>query len=281
MSSGGGIREALGEGLFYSGDEPALRREVGAYLGGESPACGESLADALITPHCRYPIGGPLMGGCYARVDPAVTRVLILASVHREPAPLLQLPAYEGFRTPLGTVPVDRQGVAFLSREGEGERGGEVSNLAFDEELSFELQLPFLQTRLEGDFTILPALFGAQRKRDLDRVSADFRRLMDDWERSGEKVLVVATSSGTARQSERHAGEKMERLRRLLQEGDPASLWDSLQRGDVDPCGGLPLYVLLRLKGPAGFRTLGERVVHLEGNPGAALFHFGAVPAGE
>ncbi|NNM06213.1 MAG: AmmeMemoRadiSam system protein B [Gemmatimonadetes bacterium] len=148
-------------GMFYPDREDLLRSNVEDLLGEASraevsPSSGPP--KAIIAPHAGYIYSGPVAASAYRRLHghgDSISRVILLGPGHRYPVRGLAASSAEAFLTPLGLVPLDREGlqaalaldqVALVDEAHEGEH-------------SLEVHLPFLQVVL-GDFSIIPLVVG-------------------------------------------------------------------------------------------------------------------------
>ncbi|MBN2494649.1 MAG: AmmeMemoRadiSam system protein B [Deltaproteobacteria bacterium] len=143
-------------GAFYPGDAKQLRAEIQGYLDDARKSGKRVQGDLLgiVVPHAGYPYSGPVAAHAFAQLEGrSYRRVVVLAPAHRRgfdtPA-LLDAPAY---RTPLGDMPIDRQGVAALARSG----AARVDQEKFTQEHALEVELPFLQAVL-GSFELVPIM---------------------------------------------------------------------------------------------------------------------------
>jgi AmmeMemoRadiSam system protein B len=138
---------------------------------------------ALIVPHAGYVFSGPIAGRAYAliqRLRGVARRVVLIGPCHRTPVRGIVAPLAGAFRTPLGDVPVDRDGLeAALALEPVS-----ASDTAHAGEHSVEVQLPFLQIVL-GEFAIVPLLTGLTEVRDVATV------LESLW--GGSETLIVVS----------------------------------------------------------------------------------------
>lgn len=153
------IRPAAVAGHFYPSDPEQLRTQVSEMLAAALPA--EDLTTppkAILVPHAGYLYSGAIAANAYCTLQSLHTRirrVVLLGPAHRVPIRGVVLPAAQGFRTPLGVVPVDEASWNLLR---------ELPEVRMDDrphagEHSLEVQLPFLQTLLER-FEIVPLLVG-------------------------------------------------------------------------------------------------------------------------
>lgn len=152
-------RPAAVAGRFYPADPEQLRLDVERYLAGaRGPAPPPPLPKALIVPHAGYVYSGPVAAAAYAQVArerDAIERVVLLGPSHRLWFEGLAVPSVEAFRTPLGTLPLDREWLARVRDLPQVV----VLDAAHAQEHSLEVQLPFLQCVL-GSFTLAPLAVG-------------------------------------------------------------------------------------------------------------------------
>ena len=176
------LRQPAVAGTFYPADPARLRAAVRAFLEAAVPRGGPP--KAIIAPHAGYRYSGPVAGSAYARLGlgrAGVRRVVLLGPSHRIPFRGLGATSAEGFVTPLGVVPVDRDGVeAILSLPAVHVQDG-----AHGPEHSLEVQLPFLQEVL-AEFRLVPVVVGEAGPGEVEAVLG---RLWD-----GPETVVVVSS---------------------------------------------------------------------------------------
>ncbi|GAB4166454.1 MAG: AmmeMemoRadiSam system protein B [Rhodocyclaceae bacterium] len=161
------IRPAAVAGLFYPADPDELREAVDAFL--DTAATPRAKAPvALIVPHAGYVYSGPVAASAYALLRNSgerYARVAVFGPSHRVFLRGLAAPRADVFVTPLGEIPVDREGVAAVARL----HGVSESEHAHALEHSLEVQLPFLQ-RVLGSFSLVPFVVGDAAPEDVARV---------------------------------------------------------------------------------------------------------------
>ena len=176
------VRKPAVAGSFYPRDARQLRADVERYLAQASP--DGPPPKAVIAPHAGYEFSGPIAASAYARVRPAhsaITRVVLLGPSHRVPFQGLAASGAEAFETPLGLVPLDREGVAAaLSLSAV-----QVLDGAHAAEHCLEVHLPFLQVVLDR-FALVPLLVGDSTPVEVGDV---LRALWD-----GSETLIVVSS---------------------------------------------------------------------------------------
>ncbi|MGE4586743.1 MAG: AmmeMemoRadiSam system protein B [Mangrovibacterium sp.] len=153
------IRLPAVAGSFYPAEPNALISQLAGYLrsAGKSPESGRIAA--LIVPHAGYVYSGEVAASAYAVLEQeqAFERVFVIGTSHHVWLKGGAVDTHDGYRTPLGVVPVDTELVGRLirSRDVFEERPD-----AFEKEHSIEVQLPFLQYRLKHGFKLVPVLVG-------------------------------------------------------------------------------------------------------------------------
>jgi hypothetical protein len=180
-------RAAAVAGLFYPADAAVLARDVQALLAAVAqPNSPAGTPKALIVPHAGYIYSGPVAASAYARLRPlrgTIQRVVLLGPVHRVAVRGLALPGTQGFETPLGQVPIDREAINRLLIRPM--RQVTTSAAAHALEHSLEVQLPFLQQVL-GDFRIVPLAVGEATPEEVAEVIEAL------W--GGPETLIVVSS---------------------------------------------------------------------------------------
>jgi hypothetical protein len=179
------IRPAAVAGAFYPGSAPQLQAELAELFDSvENLEPKLAAPKALIVPHAGYMYSGPVAARAYDELAPArglIRRVVLLGPAHYVAGRGLALPQAEAFETPLGRVPLDREGLEALADLPQVVR----SAPAHAQEHSLEVQLPFLQ-RMLGSFTLVPLAVGAATNEEVAQV---LERL---W--GGPETLIVIST---------------------------------------------------------------------------------------
>lgn len=178
------IRPAAVAGMFYPDNPAVLKQTLADLLAHPRLADLECPPKALIVPHAGYMYSGPVAASAYARLSglrDRIRRVVLLGPTHRVYVRGLALPEAERFATPLGEVPLDREGMQRLA----GLSQVVTSAAAHQMEHSLEVQLPFLQHVL-GDFQLLPLAVG-------EATAAEVAEVLETvW--GGDETLIVISS---------------------------------------------------------------------------------------
>ncbi len=177
------IRDPAVAGLFYSEDPVVLQQQLDGFLS-EEPRIRTS-PKALIVPHAGYIYSGPVAASAYTQLFPIrdrIQRVVLLGPAHRVGFHGLAASSAEYFSTPLGMIHVDRQATDDILDLPQVR----LFDDAHLEEHSLEVQLPFLQTVLGEDFSLVPLVVGEAHAKEVAEV---LERL---W--GGPETLLVISS---------------------------------------------------------------------------------------
>lgn len=149
-------------GTWYEGDPQALARTVDGYLDGARLPDLQGQVVAVVAPHAGLRYSGPVAGYAFAPVRGARYDLVAVVSPmhHAYPQPLLTS-SHTAYATPLGAVPIDGEAVERLSEGLLAAGAPGLTPVPFDPEHSLEIELPFLQRALAGDFGLLPVMVRA------------------------------------------------------------------------------------------------------------------------
>ena len=236
---------------FYPGGKEELARALAAMLPAASP--GAAVPVAVIAPHAGYVYSGATAGKAFAALKgAAVTRVVLLGPSHHASfsGGALPSPRTTAFATPLGEMPVDRDAVAALRRDGAFAGPAE----AHGPEHCLEVELPFLQATV-GNVPIVPILVGHATDGD---TAAAMARALAPYATAGT-VFVVSTDLTHHGRSYGHAPFPADRSLEatLLELGrataeraaavDPRGFVAQVETSGDTVCGARPVHVLLEL----------------------------------
>ena len=224
------VRKAAVAGLFYEAGADRLQQQVDRLL---AQASGEQqcVPRVLIVPHAGHIYSGSTAARAYRCLVPvraAIRRVALFGPAHRVYLQGMAVPSVDAFATPLGEVPLDRQGIDSIAAL----PGVCVSDEAHREEHSLEVQLPFLQRALD-DFALLPVVVG-------DCPPGTVAAVMDAVWGGPETLVVVSTDL-----SHFHPYEEAGRRDRRTCERVPQRAGDF---SGEDACGARALNGLMRTR---------------------------------
>ncbi len=179
-------------GTWYPSAAGKLERQVDELLGEPRAPAGDPPSTrlaGLISPHAGFIYSGAVAGRGFARLhDRSLRRVLLMGPSHYASFQGACLPAADAFRTPLGSVPLDRETIELAGRQ----PGFRIDDGPFGPEHCLEAELPFLQRALAPGWSLVPVLLGGgSPDRDIDRIVDALAPLLDS------RTLVVVSSDFT------------------------------------------------------------------------------------
>lgn len=182
------VRAMAVSGQFYPDQANVLSALVDNFLADadapELPHCPK----VLIVPHAGLRFSGDTAAKAYALLKPfssQIKRVVMLGPSHRVAFSGIAMESADYVCTPLGEIPVNRNGVAALVEDGLLVSSSHVQAQAHAHEHCLEVQWPFLQAVLK-DFTLTPLVVGDASKVQVAEVIA---RL---W--GGDETLIVIST---------------------------------------------------------------------------------------
>ncbi len=184
------VRPSPLAGTWYEGKPKALAEAVDRYLDqAELPELpGEVVA--LIAPHAGHIYSGSVAGYAFAAVrGRKPDLVAVLSPMHQFYHEPLLTTAHGAYETPLGQIPVNEEAVAVLNSRLKKRLGLEMTPVANDEEHSLEIELPFLQRALAGDFKLLPVMVRAQSSNVSEQLGIALAEVL-----YGKNALLVAST---------------------------------------------------------------------------------------
>ncbi|MRR52703.1 MAG: AmmeMemoRadiSam system protein B, partial [Rhodocyclaceae bacterium] len=159
------VRPSPIAGTWYSADPQRLARQVDAFLQSAvlPPLEGEVIG--LVSPHAGHRYSGRTAGHAFRAVQGRhFDLVAVISPLHSFfPADLLTT-SHKGYGTPLGPVWVDNEALDALDESLRHISDKKIQRVSNDSEHSLEIELPFLQRALEGEFKLLPVMIRSQSK---------------------------------------------------------------------------------------------------------------------
>jgi MEMO1 family protein len=184
------VRPSPLAGKWYEGNPRALAHAVDQYLDqAELPELpGEVVA--VIAPHAGHIYSGPVAGYAFAALrGRSPDLVAVLSPMHQATYESLLTTAHAAYSTPLGQIPVEEKAVTMLDSHLKEVLGYGLTRVAYDQEHSLEIELPFLQRSLVGDFKLLPVMVRAQSQKVSQQLGAALAVTL-----RGRNALLVAST---------------------------------------------------------------------------------------
>jgi MEMO1 family protein len=178
------IRKPAVAGRFYPADATVLRTTIERHLAAAPVEPAPTAVAAVISPHAGYPYSGLTAAHAFKRLlGKAPTRVVVLGCSHQFHFEGISLFDHGGYETPLGVVPVDEELTEYLA-----DCFGNVCPEAHYGEHALEVQVPFLQAVLQGEFQLVPVLFGGPPNEMQRTMGTELAKCL------GEDDLVIAST---------------------------------------------------------------------------------------
>jgi AmmeMemoRadiSam system protein B len=224
-------------GRWYEGDPQALTRQVDAFLSHARLPELKGEVVALIAPHAGHIYSGRTAGYAFRCVQgKSYARVAVISPLHRGlySDPLLTT-AHQAYQTPLGALPVDRPALDALETALQQESGLGLKAVSFDEEHSVEIELPFLQRALAGEFKLLPVMIHSQDP----KVSAALGRALAQVIHSqpDKSTLLVASTDLSHFFTEEEAARLDNEMLRQIAAFSPEGVYEAEFSGKGSACG--------------------------------------------
>jgi hypothetical protein len=252
MKASAVIRPPVVGGLFYPGEPGVLKREIDGLMHRVERAPVKGKVRGIISPHAGYVYSGLTAAHGYALLQGAsYATVVVVSPSHQEFFDGVSVFSGKGYRTPLGTMPVNETMRDLLI---EHCPCAEISERGHNQEHAIEVQLPFLQHVL-GTFVILPIVIGSQKREYCFELGTALASILakDDY------LLVASTDL-----SHYHNASVADRLDRIaiddINAFDFDRLMSDLESGKTEACGGGPTVAVMVALRKLGVEEL--RVVH-------------------
>ena len=190
------MRPATQAGRFYEGNPLRLSHEVDSFLALHAKDKQYENVAALIVPHAGYYFSGNVAAAAYMSIpkDKRYQRIFLLGPSHHEWLDGASVNSEaDYYATPLGQVRVDRETARKLVTTDLTD-GTDSSSVFFyrpeahDREHCLEVQLPFLQRRLEDVPPIVPIIISTNDYEKLQRIAEVLKPYFTD-----ENLFIVSS----------------------------------------------------------------------------------------
>ncbi len=232
------VRQPGVAGSFYPTDAKELSAMINDMLAHASPPAIKDRIVAVVAPHAGYQYSGPVAAYTYAALKGrSFSRVVVIAPSHYEAFDFTSVYEGDAYRTPLGTVHVDkafaRQLVKMSSTMRLSSQGHDAT--AAGAEHAIEVQLPWLQTVL-GDFELVPVVMGDQSYENSRALGVALAKLIQ-----GGETLIVASSDLSHYHTYDQAEKMDHKTLHALEAWDYFSMSRIFEARVWEACGGAPI----------------------------------------
>ena len=267
----GEVRPPIVAGKFYPESAAVLKSAIEKFMQNAAAAQAQTPL-AIVVPHAGYIYSGQICADGYNQVRSGAYEVIVIFGTNHTAPDLRKIALYPGagFRTPLGTVPVDGEIVAALIAASPDCKADKAPHIR---EHSIEVQIPFIQT-LFPQAKIVPAIVGMADVGLCTRFGAALANVL-----KGKRALVVASSDLSHYPSAADAEIVDRKTLAAVASLDPAALQETIRgamarriRGlDTCACGEAPIMAAMTAAKALG-ATSGKIVSYA---------HSGDIPIGE
>ncbi len=243
------VRPSPIAGTWYEADPRRLAAQVDAWLEAAPPPPAGRVY-GVMAPHAGHRYSGAVAGAAFAALrgrEPEL--VAVVAPMHYPyPQPLLTS-AHAAYGTPLGPLPVDRKAVAALDAALRARLPFGLTAVSRDPEHALEIELPFLQRALAGDFALLPLMVRAQDAVTALALGEALAEVL-----AGREALLVASSDLSHYHNQGTANRLDAVFLDAVRSFSPRAVLMVVESGQAEACGFAPVAAVMQ-----ACRLLGAR----------------------
>jgi MEMO1 family protein len=235
------VRPSPIAGTWYSANPGQLQQTLQAYLDEAHNPDLPGEVVALVAPHAGYIYSGSVAGHAFKTVSGRTYEsVCVVSPMHQYDSQPLLTSAHHSYHTPLGEIPLAGDQIKYISSQLEEKLGYGLAPIAYDQEHSLEIELPFLQVALAADFTLIPIMLRDQSRpvaKALGEVLADALK--------ANSCLLVASSDLSHFYTKTQANRLDRKVLDALEDFSPDGLFDLKDQGLGQACGLAPIAAIL------------------------------------
>lgn len=184
-------RPSLIAGTWYSRDAGRLKAEIDQYIEDAVllPEEFKGHLYGIVAPHAGHIYSGKTTGYAYRMVKGLKRDIVVVLSPFHQYQPAHALTtAYDSYATPLGSIPVETQLLVALDAALR-KAGLPITQIEHDPEHAIEIQLPFLQRAIDGDFSLLPLMIRSHTVPTVQLIAQKLTEIL-----AGRSYLIVAST---------------------------------------------------------------------------------------
>lgn len=241
-------------GTWYSADAEQLHSEVETYIQTAKLPEFSGEVVALFAPHAGHRYSGPVAGYAFRAIQgKSYQTIAVVSPFHRgHPSPLLTT-RHDAYSTPLGEVQVDCDSLAKLNDRLSRTAEEGLTPIQYDREHAIEIELPFLQTAVEGSFELLPIMISDSFPETAHHLGTALAAVL-----KGKRALLLASTDLSHFYPEGLANQLDQAMLDAIASFDPQQVIEIQQSGRGQACGLLPLLAVM-----TAARALGASQAHI------------------
>ena len=223
------VRPSPIAGTWYEGNVNTLTRSVDQYLNKAQLPELDGEVVGVIAPHAGHIYSGAVAGYAFAALRGLNPKLVVVISPFHNLAryPLITT-AHDAYGTPLGNIEVDKAALDELKPYLDIP----ITPVIADKEHSLEIELPFLQRALSGDFKLLPIMIRAQEANIAKKLGLALAKVL-----KGKNALLVASTDLSHFYDQSTANALDSEMLRRIGTFDPESIFEAEQTGKAFACG--------------------------------------------
>ncbi|RMG60820.1 MAG: AmmeMemoRadiSam system protein B [Calditrichaeota bacterium] len=238
------VREPVVAGLFYPEEPLELRQLVSRFLNEAPRLAFDAPIRGIVSPHAGYMYSGMVAGHGFAQVQGReYSHVILIGPSHFEYFRGACVFDGQAYRTPLGTVAVDRELAGRIAAGGSrislGQAGHHLTETG-EGEHSLEVVLPFLQVAL-GECLLVPIVMAHQNWETCQELAEAIARVANS-----KSVLLVASSDLSHYHTDEQARSMDRKLIACFEKMEPEELLRGVVLHQMEACGAGPIATVVQ-----------------------------------
>ena len=223
------VRPSPIAGTWYEGNAKSLARSVDEYLDRAKLPALDGEVVAVIAPHAGHIYSGPVAGYAFAALRSlSFELVAVISPFHNLARYPLITTGHDAYSTPLGDIEVDKAATAELMKHLDIP----ITPVFADKEHSLEIELPFLQRALVGDFKLLPIMIREQEANVAEKLGLALAKVLKD-----KNALLVASTDLSHFYDQATANILDAEMLKRFGAFDPEAIFEAEQTGKAFACG--------------------------------------------
>ena len=173
-------------GRFYAGNKAELITDLKNMFKTAKPKTSENTI-AIISPHAGYVFSGEVAASSFMQIDKdkKYKNIFVIGTSHQTYLKGATVYNIGNYLTPIGEVKVNLEIANELIQENDFI---EFNQSAHEQEHSLEVQLPFLQYKLENDFKIVPIIIGTDSTEIIKNIAQSLKPYFTE-----DNLFVIST----------------------------------------------------------------------------------------
>lgn len=228
-------------GRWYPGESGKLASSVDGYLSAAQLPEINGQVIAVMAPHAGHIYSGPVAGYAFQvlqGMEPEV--VAVVSPMHQPYSQPLLTSAHQAYQTPLGKILIDQAAISEINSRLEQKLGFGLTAVRNDSEHSLEIELPFLQRVLKGEFLLLPVMVRDQSPRVGQALGEAMAEVLEK-----RNALLVASTDLSHFFNQQQAEKLDAEVLRLVEAFDPLGVLKAEEAGRGFACGRSALAAVL------------------------------------